>query len=151
MTDSPRFESDDAVHDRILTEVPGLRAQWDASEAKRQVALFLVAMRSRAGLGQTDVARRAGWDKAFVSRLEAGLGGMPGLETLSRYAAVCEQEIGLVASARSDRSTVHIDAAMTLYSAASADEAPVFARLAGQDLDVAESADAPALPGRCAA
>src|SRR3546814_20356947 len=105
-------------------------------------------MRSRAGLGQSGVARRAGWDEAFVSRLEGGLGGMPGLETLSRYATACEQEIALVASTRSDRSTVHIDAAMTLYCAASADEASVFARHVRQDLHIAEPAQAPATPAR---
>jgi len=39
---------------------------------------------------------RAGWDKAYVSRLEAALTGLPDLATLSRYAEACGMTVELV-------------------------------------------------------
>lgn len=61
----------------------------------------LLKLRRRAGLTQQELAARAGWDPAFVSRLESfprdgAPGALPDLETLARYAKACSCELALI-------------------------------------------------------
>ncbi|HVA20294.1 MAG TPA: helix-turn-helix transcriptional regulator [Solirubrobacteraceae bacterium] len=84
------------LRDELLRGRPGLREQWDASASKRAIAIALVRMRKQAGRSQTQLAERAGWDKAFVSRLEGAGGAVPDSATLMRYAAACDRAVGLV-------------------------------------------------------
>ena len=62
---------------------------WDETESKRALGMTLAQYRAEKRLSQTDVAERAGWDKAFVSRLEGAQGGYPETATLKRYVEAC--------------------------------------------------------------
>jgi transcriptional regulator with XRE-family HTH domain len=86
----------DDLRDELLQSDPEFRKLWDASAAKRAIAIALVRMRKHAGIKQSELAVRATWDKAFVSRLEGGMGPVPDTATLARYAAACEHAVGLV-------------------------------------------------------
>jgi transcriptional regulator with XRE-family HTH domain len=66
-----------------------LQREWERTAPERAVAAVLVGVRRDRGLSQGELARAAGWDQAFVSRLESGRAGMPTLETIARYARVC--------------------------------------------------------------
>lgn len=90
-----RPETFDDLRDEILAERPDAREVWHASKLKRAVAMALVGMRKRVGLTQIEVAKRAGWDKGYVSRLEGVAGGLPELDTLVRYALACGCELRL--------------------------------------------------------
>ncbi|MGH8217084.1 MAG: helix-turn-helix domain-containing protein [Steroidobacteraceae bacterium] len=127
-----------AFRERLLTERPGFREQWEATAAKRSIALALVHLRTEAGRSQADVAKIAGWDKAFVSRLESASGAVPDTATLTRYAAACERALGLV-FAEVNGDTAHVIDAVTLVSPAST--AHPFERLRGEDLAFAAAVE----------
>jgi transcriptional regulator with XRE-family HTH domain len=82
--------------EREWLQDPKYRRLWEASAPKRAIAIALVRMRKQAGLTQSDVAQRAKWDKAFVSRLEGAGGAVPDTNTLARYAEACGRSVGLV-------------------------------------------------------
>ena len=63
--------------------------QWAASRVKREIAAMLCGARTRAGLSASQLADRAGWDRATVSRLESASGGTPEAETIDRYLVAC--------------------------------------------------------------
>jgi transcriptional regulator with XRE-family HTH domain len=86
----------DHLHAEMLRDDPEFRQLWEASAAKRAIAIALVRTRKQAGLTQSDLAKKAGWDKAFISRLEGALGPVPDTATLTRYAAACDHTMGLV-------------------------------------------------------
>ena len=86
----------DELRARMLGTRPLLRRAWEASLAKRKMALALVHVRKAAGLTQAELAVKAGWDKGFVSRLESASGGMPETATIMRYAEVCGALAGVV-------------------------------------------------------
>jgi transcriptional regulator with XRE-family HTH domain len=80
---------------------PAFRSAWKALEPKRRVVAALLRLRSQANLSQKEVAERAGWHPAFVSRLESFPREgeklyMPDLATLVIYAAACGCDLGLV-------------------------------------------------------
>ena len=101
------------LRDELLRARPALRQKWDASLPKRRMALALVHLRKRAGLTQVELAEKAGWDKAFVSRLESASGGMPDSATLVRYAECCGAVAGFVFGVPAAQG-VHIVDAVTL-------------------------------------
>ncbi|MBS0380674.1 MAG: helix-turn-helix transcriptional regulator [Proteobacteria bacterium] len=104
------------------------RRLWEATAPKRAIALALVRLRKQAQLTQSDVAQRAGWNKAFVSRLEGAGGSIPDTTTLARYAEACGRSVGLVfLDVEADQAQV-IDA-VTLAAPAAA--AHPFERLRG--------------------
>jgi len=120
----------DDLRDELLQADPEFRRLWDESAPKRAIAIALVRMRKQAGFTQSELAARAGWDKAFVSRLEGAGGPVPDTSTLVRYAAACERAVGLVfASVEEDRA--HVIDAVTLGAPAAAHP---FERLRGDDL-----------------
>jgi|GEM_PF-6300841 len=96
-TQKPAFE---AVLDEELRD-PEFRAAWAALEPKRRVVTALLQLRAAANLSQKELAERAGWHAAFVSRLESFPSEgeklyMPDLSTLESYARACGCELGLV-------------------------------------------------------
>lgn len=123
-----RSQDFDALQEKILQDVPVARELWDRAEPRRRIATMLVRLRSEKGLSQKDVAERAGWDKAFVSRLEGAGGGMPDAETIARYAEACGATAGIVIGTLADSSHMHVVDAVTLPTQAPDGEID-FARL----------------------
>jgi transcriptional regulator with XRE-family HTH domain len=99
----------------FLETRPGFRKAWEESHPKRMIAMALVRLRKSMQLTQKDVADRAGWDKAFVSRLESASlrAGVPDTLTIQRYAEACGGVAGLV-FATTDSNGVHILDAISL-------------------------------------
>ncbi|MBI3676890.1 MAG: helix-turn-helix domain-containing protein [Proteobacteria bacterium] len=83
------------LQNEVLAERDDFRLAHEKSRFKRAIAMALVGIRKGAGLTQTELANRAGWDKAYVSRLEGASGGLPELETLMHYANVCRAPLRL--------------------------------------------------------
>src|SRR3546814_2727420 len=100
-------------HERVLRDVPDVRARWRTTDAKREIALMLSGVRKQAGLSQKQVAERTGWDKSFVSRLEGASGGVPDTETIARYVAACGATVGMVIGRQAD-DHLHVIRAVTL-------------------------------------
>ena len=85
------------VRETFLESRPDVRELWDKHRSRREIALAFVHVRTRAGLSQGEVAKRAGWNKSYVSRLESiDDGSVPDTETLARYAGACGMGLGLV-------------------------------------------------------
>jgi transcriptional regulator with XRE-family HTH domain len=88
--DFPKAEEPGGVlRNEVLKSRPTFFQRWAAGAPKRNVALQLVRMRAEAGYSQAEVARRAGWDEEFVSRLEEFSGPIPDDAIVARYAAAC--------------------------------------------------------------
>ncbi len=82
-----------------LEQQPELATAWSSSEKQRGVARMLVAARKQAGLTQKQLAEKAGWDQAQVSRMESA-SNLASIETMQRYLGACGQGLLLgVASA----------------------------------------------------
>jgi len=80
----------DQLRDEILATRKDVMAARQRSLMKRSISMALVGLRKRAGLTQSELAARVGWDKSYVSRLEGASGGLPDLETLRHYANACQ-------------------------------------------------------------
>ncbi|OXR49545.1 transcriptional regulator [Pusillimonas sp. T2] len=61
------------------------RAEYDAQAPEFAIARELIAARVRAGLTQTEIARRMSTTQSTIARLESGR-SLPSLRTLARYA-----------------------------------------------------------------
>ena len=120
----------DDLREELLDSDPEFRKLWDASAAKRAIAIALVRMRKQARMTQSDVAEHAKWDKAFVSRLEGAAGPVPDTATLARYAAACKHAVGVV-FASVEKGHTRITDAVTLSAPAAAHP---FEELKGDDL-----------------
>jgi transcriptional regulator with XRE-family HTH domain len=92
---SEEFESFEEVDRQIRSKRPDIEALWDKSKQKRGFSEFLLRARYRAGLSQSQLAERAGWDKSFVSRMESAFSPIPDLLTISRYMSACGETVGL--------------------------------------------------------
>jgi transcriptional regulator with XRE-family HTH domain len=92
---SKRLTADD-LREELLRTRADFRAEWETSEPKRRIAATLVRLRIRAGRTQSELAQLAGWDKAYVSRLESASGAVPDVQTIARYAQACDTSVGLV-------------------------------------------------------
>jgi len=125
------------LREELLQTDPEFRQLWDASAAKRAIAIALVRMRKEIGRTQSEIAERAGWDKAFVSRLEGAGGPVPDTATLMRYAAACDHAMGVV-FASVDKGHARITDAVTL--AAPKVAAHSFERLRGDNLMLQDDA-----------
>ncbi len=96
----PKKPSFDALIGEQLRD-PEFRAVWAAMESKRRIVSALLRLRAEANLTQKELAEKAGWSPAFVSRLESFPRAgerlyMPDLATLETYARACGFEFGLV-------------------------------------------------------
>jgi transcriptional regulator with XRE-family HTH domain len=103
--------------------------------SRRAISTALVRLRKQAGFTQVQLAERAGWDKAFVSRLEGAAGASPDTATLSRYARACGQAVGLV-FASIEPHHAHVIDAVTLAAPAAARP---FESLRGEDFALEHS------------
>lgn len=64
--------------------------------SKESIAKILIVLRSHARLTQAQVAKRAGWRKAYVSRLESPYGEIPNSATLSHFAEACGMQTAVI-------------------------------------------------------
>lgn len=107
-----------SVRAEIFAEARGATEAWVRHEPNRHFGLLFARMRKQAGLLQKEVAERAGWDKAFISRLESGRGAVPDLQTLARFADACGVTAGVVFGRQGEgESSVHIIDAITMLGA----------------------------------
>ena len=76
--------------ERVLGKAPKRVVRRQQQDLRYQIADLLLQIRSRAGLSQRQLARRAAMSQPEVSRLERA-GGLrsPGLWTLVQYATAC--------------------------------------------------------------
>jgi transcriptional regulator with XRE-family HTH domain len=98
--DRPKKPSFEALLEDRLRD-PAFRQAWETLEPKRRVVAALLRLRAEANLSQKELAERADWSPAFVSRLESFPREgerlyMPDLTTLQTYARACGCELGLV-------------------------------------------------------
>lgn len=102
------------LREQIAAEDPEFRKAWEALELKRKVVTGLLHLRAKANLTQKELAERAGWDPAFVCRLESFPREgeklyMPDLKTLMQYAEACDSELSMMFSEPKGRgSDIHI-------------------------------------------
>lgn len=64
---------------------PAFRAEYDRLKPEFALALALIEARAKAGLTQTEVAKKMGTTQSVVARIESGQ-NPPNLKTLERYA-----------------------------------------------------------------
>jgi transcriptional regulator with XRE-family HTH domain len=85
------------LRENFLKSRPDVQKAWDASAHRRAISLALVHLRTRKNLSQAEVAKRASWNKSYVSRLESiDDASIPDTETIVRYAQACRMDVGLV-------------------------------------------------------
>ena len=70
-------------------------------------------LRTRAGMTQGDVARRAGWERSYVSELEGGKVKNPSFDTVIRFVqavkASCDEFMSLALGGAKEGDTPHIN------------------------------------------
>jgi transcriptional regulator with XRE-family HTH domain len=74
---------------------PAYRAEYDALEREFQIARTLIKARQRAGLTQTDVARRMRTSQSYVARIESGK-VTPSTAALQRFARATGSRLKIV-------------------------------------------------------
>lgn len=132
----PRSESFARVRKRILARSLPVKELWEKSEPKRQIASMLARVRKQAGKTQKDIADITGWDKAFVSRLESALGGLPDQQTIARYAEACDAKVGLVVYTSPEKGQVHVVETMPFNVAGSTRGSKSFSELRNVDIEL---------------
>ncbi len=78
---------------------PAVQAKYDVLESEFNLLRSMVEARQRAGISQTEVARRMGTKPPAIARLESFNGHhSPSLKTLTRYAQAvgCRLEVKLI-------------------------------------------------------
>jgi ribosome-binding protein aMBF1 (putative translation factor) len=73
-----------ALH-RRWSKDPSYKTEYDALEEEFQLARALIAARTRAGLSQTELARRMKTSQSYVARIEGGK-VRPSTDALERFA-----------------------------------------------------------------
>jgi len=73
-----------ALH-RRWSRKQSYKAEYDALEVEFQLARTLIAARTRAGLSQTELARRMRTSQSYVARIEGGQ-VRPSTDALERFA-----------------------------------------------------------------
>lgn len=107
----------DTAMQRVFKNVPKTKAMWDAAEQKRLIGSLLESTRSAAGLTQSEVAEKAGWDNTFVSRIEGIRGPIPDTVTIARFVHACGGQVSLVVTmADSDQEGEVVDAVTLDYT-----------------------------------
>ena len=79
------------LHRRWM-EDPEYRTEYDSLEEEFQIAGALIEARTRAGLSQTQLARRMKTSQSYVARIEGGR-VTPSTRTLERYAAATNSRL----------------------------------------------------------
>lgn len=94
--------------DELRERSPELDRRIAETEARRKLALSLVAMRRRAGLTQKEVAAAMDCDQAFVSRMESSTGPTPMPQSVQAYAHACHAAAGYVFAMEGDGDQVMV-------------------------------------------
>ena len=93
-----------AEAEALATMTPDERARFDAAEAEEearlQLAELVYAARTRAGLTQTELARRMGTQQSVISAVENG-GQVPSVSTLWRIARALDLRLTIDMAAAS--------------------------------------------------
>jgi len=77
---------------------PEIRREYEALAPEFEIAAELTQARLRAGLSQTDLAKRMGTSQSAIARLESGR-SLPSAKTLLRFAEATGSRIELRLSA----------------------------------------------------
>jgi transcriptional regulator with XRE-family HTH domain len=103
----------DDLRAEILARDPDAARRWEATAPRRRLSDALLALRKRAGLSQSAVARAAGWNQTHVARMESATGPWPNRDSLMAYVRVCDPDavVGLV-FAHHDGERLQIDTAV---------------------------------------
>lgn len=107
MTDIDQLVAEETKND------PEFAALWQKTAQRRALSQVLVRLRKGKNLTQKQLAARAGWDQAFVSRLESATGGWPDLHTLRRYAWACGEILSIAFGTRAG-DVYNLDAGIAL-------------------------------------
>ena len=91
-----------AEAEALAAMTPDERARFDAAEAEArlQLAELVYAARTRAGLTQTELARRMGTQQSVISAVENG-GQVPSVSTLWRIARALDLRLTIDMAAAS--------------------------------------------------
>ncbi|WP_167147108.1 helix-turn-helix transcriptional regulator [Actinomyces sp. ZJ308] len=93
-----------AEAEALAAMTPDERARFDAAEAEEearlQLAELVYAARTRAGLTQTELARRMGTQQSVISAIENG-GQVPSVSTLWRIARALDLRLTIDMAAAS--------------------------------------------------
>ncbi len=79
----------DKLFDAMLERRPKLRGALDMNAYRASLARELLTMRKRAGLTQTQLARRLGWKQPQISTIEKATGPIPEPWRIAAYAEAC--------------------------------------------------------------
>ena len=79
-----------------LAADPAVEKHLAAHATSNGLATALADLRHAAGLGVRELAAHAAWDPATVTRVETGLGRVPTLASIQRFAATCGATVELV-------------------------------------------------------
>ena len=96
MTERYKPVPHDAAFRKKALAKPGVKAAYDALEEEFAALHSLLAARKKAGLTQTEVARRMGVSQPVLARIESSLGNRrhsPSLDTLRKYAKACGRKL----------------------------------------------------------
>lgn len=83
----------DAIMAEIFSELPEVKQKWEATQAKREIAKKLIAMRMAAGLTQEQIAKFTGWGLSTVESVEGPFGDVPSVEVVGGYVQACGRNI----------------------------------------------------------
>ncbi len=82
---------------RLLAN-PDVKREYDALAPEFEIAAELIRARLRAGLSQTELAKRMGTSQSAIARLESGQ-TLPSTKTLLRFAEATQSKVKLRLSA----------------------------------------------------
>jgi transcriptional regulator with XRE-family HTH domain len=82
------------LHKAWLKE-PKYRADYEALDEEFQLARTLIEARTRAGLSQTQLARRMKTSQSYIARLESGK-VRPSTDALERFAAATGSRLRII-------------------------------------------------------
>lgn len=81
------------LRDRLLAGNEALRAEYEKTAPKRELALALRALRKSVNLTQQELAKRSGLTQSHISKMEAPDGPMPTDESKVKYAKACGADV----------------------------------------------------------
>ena len=81
------------LKEEILKD-PEVKKEYDHLQDEFDLASMLIEARTKAGLTQTELARRMGMKQAGIARLESGRHN-PSMKTLQKYAAATGHELSV--------------------------------------------------------
>lgn len=91
------------LQDVLLAESPNLAESYSRNDTKRELALLFRSLRKQAGLTQKELAARSGLSQSHISKMEAATGGLPEIESWSRYFHACGKRVKITPYAESER------------------------------------------------